>query len=163
MKRAAFGKAAELRVGAEQLRWVKAQRDGGATPQEYAEALLQHPNPKAGGAKVPLEGSGPHAAQLWRCDSRRTSFPPRTTLNWRRIVVSKLSWTRDPETRWRCLLATSWAILAPSLGHLEPMLGNLGSILAPSWAIRGDFYTTFQHFVAKIAFSRGECASAWVP
>ena len=59
VKRAAFGKAAELRVGAEQLRWVKAQRDGGATPQEYAEALLQHPNPKAGGAKVPLKDLDP--------------------------------------------------------------------------------------------------------
>ena len=47
------------------------------------------------------------------------------------------------------ILATSWAILAPSLG--------------PGLVLGSDFCTTFKHFVAKIAFSRGGCASAWVP
>ena len=67
MKRAAgFGNPEELTVpdneeakASERLRWVKPEREGGSTAEQYEEALRKHPNPRKADAPVPLESLDP--------------------------------------------------------------------------------------------------------
>ena len=59
VQRKACGDPDAIRADADRLRWVRPERDNGATAKEYAEALRQHPNPRAADVPVSLEKLDP--------------------------------------------------------------------------------------------------------
>ena len=66
VKREGFGDYEELKVpedgettARQRLSWVKPEREGGATAEEYAAALRKYPNPQKVEAPVPLESLDP--------------------------------------------------------------------------------------------------------
>ena len=66
VQREGFGNPEELTVpdneeakASERLRWVKPEREGGSTAEQYEEALRNFPNPRKADAPVPLESLDP--------------------------------------------------------------------------------------------------------